>query len=124
MTPTLTQYIFVPKKPKMSPGKIASQVSKVAMMFSLPHVNQDKGNSLALKEWKEEHGMCTIVLQVKDQTELHNVMHYLQQEKILHMTYCDEGYTEVPAGTMTAIATGIIDKEKEGWRFSKYRLYK
>ena len=114
--PNLVQYIFVPKKPKMSPGKIASQVSKVAILSTM-------GESLR-KEWISEHGMMTIVLQVKDQVQLNNVKSYLLQESISHISYNDEGYTEVPAGTMTAIATGIIDKEKEGWRFERYKLYK
>ena len=117
--PKLCQYIFVPKKPKMSPGKIASQVSKAAYLIAL------RGKDKKLKEeWILNNGMCTLVLQVKDQIELHNVKHYLSQENITHISYNDEGYTEVPPGTMTAIVLGIIDKEKEGWRFDKYKLYK
>ncbi len=125
MIPNLVQYIFVPKKPKMSPGKIASQVSKVAIlsMFDKESKVSQAIKSVILKEWIEKHGMMTVVLQVKNQTELHNVKHYLEQEKFACFSYNDEGYTEVPAGTMTAIATGIMDKEKEGWRFERFKLF-
>lgn len=118
MKPNLVMYIFVPKKPRMSPGKIASQVSKVATLVTAHSKNG------RLKDWIKNHGMMTLVLEVKDQVALHNVMHYLEQEKMEYASYNDEGYTEVPAGTMTAIATGIIDKEKEGWRFERFKLYK
>jgi len=130
--PTLTQYIFVPKKPKMSPGKIANQVSKVTIIRILRDIDFTSKHSRSINnetlkpwlDWMDNHGMCTIVLQVKDQTELHNVCKYLKQEGIDFSSYNDEGYTEVPAGTMTAIATGVINKEKDGWRFAKYKLYK
>ena len=68
--------------------------------------------------------MCVIVLQVKNQTELINVKHYLEQERFEHASYNDEGYTEVPPFTMTAVATGIVDKDKDGWRFKQFELYK
>lgn len=115
--PNLVQYVFVPKKPKMSPGKIASQVAHCTF------IALDYEDEKLKTEWKH-NGMCVIVLQVKDQIELHNVNYYLGQEKIYHASYNDEGYTEVPPFTMTAVATGIIDKEKEGWRFGKFELYK
>ena len=117
--PNLVQYIFVPKKPRMSKGKIASQVSKVAFL-----VGTIKGHNSDFQKWKKENGMLTIVLQVKDQIQLNNVAKYLKQESIWFESYYDEGYTEVPAATMTAIATGILDKEKDGWRFARFRLYK
>ena len=120
-TPTLCQYIFVPKKPRMSKGKIASQVSKVAVL-ALESSNREQ--KINIKKWIFENGMMTIVLQVKNQIELQNVRLYLEQEKIMNAAYHDEGYTEVPPGTMTAIATGIIDREKDGWRFEKYKLFR
>lgn len=127
MIPNLVQYIFVPKKPKMSPGKIASQVSKVAILSMIEPTKSKSSQSIRLlvaKEWIEKHGMMTVVLQVKDQTELHNVKHYLEQEGLSCFSYNDEGYTEVPPATMTAIATGILDKESHGWRFERFKLYK
>jgi len=114
--PNLIQYVFVPKKPWMSAGKIASQVAHATFLALR---GEDKK---VIEEWKN-NGMCVIVFQVKNQIELHNVDYYLIQEGLHHDFYCDEGHTEVPAGTMTAIATGILNKEKEGWRFEKYKLY-
>ena len=83
--PTLCQYIFIPKKPKMSKGKIASQVSKVAIKRLFMDISSPVGKEMKIVggwlEWLEENGMMTIVLQVKNQVELHNVVKYLQQEK-------------------------------------------
>ena len=118
--PNLCQYVFLPKKPRMSKGKIASQVTKVAYLTAKKMQEYTPNEHL----WIHECGMMTVVLQVKNQVALHNVKQYLTQEGIYYESYNDEGYTEVPAGTMTCIATVIIDREKDGWRFEKYKLFK
>ena len=70
--PNLVQYIFVPKKPKMSPGKIASQVAHATFLALEKFRNCRANEGCTILEWKE-NGMCVIVLQVKNQIELHNV---------------------------------------------------
>ena len=111
------QYVFVPKSSKMSPGKIASQVAHATFLAL------DKTEEITIKLWKY-NGMPVIVFQVKDQIELHNVCKYLEQENIIFASYNDEVYTEVPPCTMTAVATGVLEREKHMWRFDQFVLYK
>lgn len=110
------QYVIVPKKPKMSIGKIASQVTHATFMA----LEQEDNN--VIKKWKNE-GMCVIVLQCKDSIQLFGIAKYLEQWKIKHHLYIDEGLTEVDMGTPTALATGIFT-ENMNWMLSTLKLYK
>lgn len=110
------QYVIVPKNPKMSTGKIASQVAHATFMAL------DKQDNINLKsEWKK-NGMCVIVLECRDRTQLMGIAKYLTQWHIPHHLYIDEGITEVGMGTPTALATGILTEEKF-WMFSTMRLW-
>ena len=112
----LIQYVIVPKRPKMSKGKIASQVAH-ATFRALEHEDYH-----ITQEWKKT-GMCVIVLKCKNQTELLAIDKYLDNEKVIHALIVDEGLTEIPMGTATALATGILH-ESEHWRFKKMELFK
>ena len=113
---TLKQFIIVPKKPKMSIGKVASQVAHASFM-GLGKENKDD-----IEEWKD-NGMCVIVLQCKDTTQLMGIAKYFEQWDVIHWLYIDEGMTEVDMGTPTALATGIL-REDKWWMLEKLRLYK
>lgn len=110
------QFIIVPKKPKMSVGKIASQVAHASFMVL------EFEDEQILDDWKKE-GMCTIVLQCKDTVQLMGIEKYFDQWNVLSWMYIDEGLTEVPMGTPTALATTILDESK-WWMLEKLRLYK
>jgi len=112
----LMQYIIVPKKPKMSPGKIASQVAHATFMAL------EKESKVYLTKWKYT-GMCVIVLQCQNTEQLLSASKYLDQWGIINHLYIDEGLTEVPPLTPTALATGIIKVEQQ-WIFKKFKLYK
>lgn len=112
----LKQYIIIPKRPKMSPGKVASQVAHASYM-ALKSENKKR-----LNLW-EISGQCVIVLECKDTTQLMGIAKYFEQWKIKHYLYIDEGMTEVDMGTPTALSTGIIPEDKQ-WMFSTLRLYK
>lgn len=119
------QYVIIPKKPKMSPGKIASQVAH-ATFVALEKQREDlpdksKSKHALIQEWKDS-GMCVIVLECKDQTQLLGIAKYLEQWKIPHHLYIDEGLTEVSMGTATALATGVLQR-KYHWMFSKLNTY-
>lgn len=88
----LKQYVIVPKKPKMSTGKIASQVAHATFMAL------KKSNPKLIKKWKNT-GMCVIVLQCKDITQLFGIYEYLKQWRIPNHLYIDEGLTEVDMGS-------------------------
>ena len=117
----LKQYVIIPKKPKMSPGKIASQVAHATYMAMRKFQRWDW---FFLKETKwRNSGMCVIVLQCKDVTALLSAEKYLRQWNIPNHLYIDEGMTEVAALTPTALATGIIADDKQ-WMFERFKLYK
>ena len=112
----IKQYVIVPKKPKMSPGKIASQAAHATFMAL-------KKEHWILKNTWKNNGMCVIVLQCKDKQSLFDIQLYLNQWKIKNHLYVDEGYTEVEPLSATCLATGIISEDKE-WMFEKFKLYK
>ena len=121
------QYVIVPKKPRMSKGKIASQVAHATFMALEKHKNTPlKAGNLPseylIEEWKN-NGMCVIVFQCKNETQLNNIAKYLEQWKIPHHLYIDEGLYGCKPFTATALATGVLT-EKDYWIFEKMRLFK
>ncbi len=112
------QYVIVPRKPKMSKGKIASQVAHATFM-ALEYENQSEK---LITAWKN-HGMCVIVLECKDETQLINLDKYLEQWKVPHHLYIDEGLYGCKPFTATALATGILTEEQY-WMFDKMRKFK
>jgi len=113
------QFVVVPKRPRMSKGKIASQVAHATY---LALKKEAKFNKALLELW-EKNGLCVIVLQVQDTHYLKNLAQYLDTWNITYALYIDEGLTEVPPFTPTALATGIIEPEQY-WMFSRLELFK
>lgn len=113
------QVVVVPKKPKMSKGKIVSQVAHATYM-ALYH--QQGENPSLVAEWRNS-GMCVVVLECKDVTQLMGIAKYCEQWDISNWLYIDEGLTEVEMGTPTAFATGVLTEDKF-WIFDKLKLFK
>ncbi len=124
------QFVIVPKRPKMSKGKIASQVAHATFMAlenQQDFVRRDNQKSLPkvwdnIEEWKAS-GMCVIVLECPTQIELMNIAKYCEQWNIPNHLYIDEGITEIPMGTATALATGVLPKEMH-WMFKQLKLFR
>ena len=114
------QYVIVPKRPRMSKGKIASQVAHATFLAIENQTEPPSENKIY--EWIK-NGMCVIVLQCKNSLELFGIAKYLEQWDIPHHLYIDEGLTEVNMGTPTALATGILT-EDQYWMFDTMRLFK
>lgn len=110
------QFVVVPKRPKMSTGKIASQVAHATFMAL------DNCHEIDIKKWKY-NGMCVIVLQCGSNERLMSIAKYLECWNIPHHLYIDEGLTEVEPFTPTALATGIVTEDKF-WIFEGMELYK
>ena len=109
------QFVIIPKKPKMSVGKIASQTAHATFMAL-----EKQNNTFLINDWKNS-GMCVIVLKCKTSIQLLGIAKYLEQWSIPHHLYIDEGLTEVDMGTPTALATGVL-KEDQFWIFSQLEL--
>ena len=110
------QFVIVPKRPRMSPGKIASQVAHATYMAL------EQTPAAVRAKWKVE-GMCVIVLQCEGPLQLFGISKYCEQWGIKHHLYIDEGLTEVRMGTPTALASEVLP-EKLFWIFQTMRLYK
>ena len=103
------QYVIVPRKPKMSKGKIASQVAHATFMAlenqkNIPLRAGNLPSGYLIEEWKNK-GMCVIVLQCKDEQALNNMAKYLEQWNISHHLYIDEGLYGCKLFTATDLAT-------------------
>ena len=128
----LIQYVIVPKKPKMSKGKIASQVAHATLM-ALENQCDKKLQAgiiaamglIALQDKWINNGMCVIVLQCKDEVQLMGIAKYLEQWKIPNHLYIDEGIypKNIPMGTPTSLSTGVLSEDKH-WIFKSMRLFK
>lgn len=116
------QYVIVPKSPKMSAGKIASQVAHATMMALEKYRAEGRRSRFRFDIWKDT-GMTVIVLQARNTLHLTHLSMYLDTANIANHMYIDEGKTEVEAGTPTALATGLIDEDNE-WRFKGLKLFK
>lgn len=123
-TPTikLRQYVIVPKKPKMSPGKIASQVAHATFMALEKQRESENAGESQQGEWKR-NGMCVIVLQCKTTEQLSNIAKYFEQWNIPHHLYIDEGLTEIDPMTPTALATGVLTEDQH-WVLYGLPLFK
>ena len=110
------QFVIIPKKLKMSLGKAVSQGCHATFMAL------EKTDKLLKENWKD-NGMCVIVLECKTPLQLMGIAKYLEQWKIPHHLYIDEGLTEVDMGTPTALATGVM-REEEFWMLSQLELYR
>lgn len=131
----LKQYVVVPKKPKMSPGKIASQVAHATFMalrkqdkIVYDWDNRENPMIVSRSEWDnidewEKNGMCVIVLQCKTTEQLSNIAKYFEQWEIPHHLYIDEGLTEIDPMTPTALATGVLPEDKH-WVLYGLPLFK
>lgn len=112
------QFVIVPKRLRMSSGKIASQVAHATFMALY---KQSVKNLQLIRKWKNS-GMCTIILQCKDVTKLLGAESYCREWKIPYHLYVDEGFTEVEPMTPTCLATGVLLQEQSVF-FSKFELY-
>lgn len=119
------QYVVVPRKPKMSKGKIASQVAHATFMAlekQKQFIKPTKEISDLIQNWKF-NGMCVIVLECKDINQLMAIDKYMEQWDIPHYMYVDEGIYGCEPFTPTALATGVLE-ENQAWFLSKMKLFK
>lgn len=120
------QFVIIPKRPKMSPGKIASQAvhaSFMALENQMDSILLSGDLATPITELWKENGQCVIVLQCKDTSALMSAAKYLEQWDVPNHLYIDEGHTEVDALTPTALATGILE-ESQWWMLEQFKLYK
>ncbi len=87
---------------KMSKGKIAAQVAHAAVSAS---EEARKRNPDWWGKWMNE-GQKKVVVKVKSLDELKRYEYQAIRNKIPHSLIIDRGLTEIPPGTVTALAIG------------------
>ena len=111
-------YIIMNKGVKMSTGKMIAQGSHTsceAVRISKPDM---------VKAWNE-HGFYTkLVLEARDSEHLKTFQKYLEYRNIKSALIIDEGRTEIPKHTPTALGVEIIDKNEFGPIFKGLNLFK
>lgn len=118
--PNYAMYIIANQGLEMSSGKLAAQVAHAAVRayeLTPPTVRQ---------QWLGE-GECKIVLQARDEAHMRNTIDYLRGLlNIEPVVVIDEGRTEVPPLSLTAIGLPVLDKDDEAVRFAteSFKLYK
>jgi len=90
---------------KMSKGKTAAQAAHASLSA------MEKVDKKIAAAWKKE-GQKKVVLEIKDLAELMSIRKKCDKEKIPNVLVADAGLTELPAGTVTALAIGPEKEEK------------
>lgn len=113
-------YIFLNKALGMSVGKASAQVAHAAIM-AMTDVDESRQQL-----WKISPHKTVIVLEGRDEAHIKNISEYLKQRSIYTNMIIDEGVNEIDAHTITALSTGILNKDDErvAQTFSTFKLYK
>ena len=112
-------YIIANQGLRMSSGKLASQVAHAAVRAAVDcHPNQ-------VAEWLEK-GETKIVLSARDNDHMLWAERYLQERGFRTWLVIDEGHTEIPPLSPTALAVPPVEKDAEQTKFAfeSFKLYK
>lgn len=109
----LIEYIVVNKDLKMSPGKIAAQVGHVCTICAhhyITNLNKDWNNKFLA--WFEKD-QKKIVLE-GHQKDLEKLISLNEDRDFSNKVFFikDNGLTEIPAGSLTAVSLGIMTREE------------
>ena len=102
------QVVVIRKDLNLSIGKIAVQVAHASLAA------YSKTGKIIKDNWERE-GAKKVVLGVNSETELKNLYEKSKRRGITAVLIKDAGLTEIPAGTITALAIGpekseLVDK--------------
>jgi PTH2 family peptidyl-tRNA hydrolase len=122
-------YIFINKGLGMSPGKIAAQAGHAAVeatLLSHPELHPDDKLIPLWDNWREGGHYVKYVMEARDEAHMRNIADYLEDRGFRHSVIIDEGRTEIPAMSITAIGVALVDKDDPhtAATFSSFSLYK
>lgn len=104
-------YLIASKEPRLSPGKLAAQVSHAAVRAYI-----DSEQEIAA-EWLD-NGETKIVLEARDTAHLLSAREYIKSRGLLTSLVIDEGRTEIDPHTPTVIGVVIVDKDDPDVKFT------
>jgi peptidyl-tRNA hydrolase len=114
-------YIFLNKGLGMSTGKSAAQAAHAAVeAYRISPDNWIK------ESWYKGGHYMKLVMECRDSDHLRDTERYLNDRGFKTVLILDEGHTEVPPITPTALAVALVDKDDPhtAATFESFRLYK
>lgn len=113
-------YIFLNKSLGMSVGKASAQAAHAAAFSVISSSSNEE------KLWQVNAHKTIIVLEARDDNHMRNIASYLEQRNIYTNMIVDEGVNEIDPHSITALSTGILDKNDENVSksFSTFKLYR
>lgn len=102
----------------MGIGKAAAQASHAVVMAMASCQN--------MKDWTDSPHRTIIVLEARNEEHIRNVELYLLQRNIKTTKIIDEGVNETEPHVVTALSTGVLDKDDEYLQktMSTFKLYR
>lgn len=98
-------YVIINKSLNMSPGKVASQAAHAAALTITNHETED------VELWANTFHKGIIVLEARDENHLRSIKDFLRQRNVNSDLVIDEGSSEVPSFSVTALATQMMTKD-------------
>ncbi len=96
----------------MSKGKLAAQAAHASLDAALKAMQRDKVFKEGIFEsWRKE-GAKKVVLKVESEEALRKLRDKATQANLINALIKDAGLTEIPAGTITALAIGPDEEKK------------
>ena len=113
-------YIFLNKSLGMSVGKAAAQSAHAAVFAAAESDTSEQ------QLWRVNPHKTIIVLEARDEAHMRSISTYLQQRGFYTNMIVDEGVNEIDPHTITALSTGIINKNDQHTKdtFSTFSLYR
>lgn len=111
-------YLFINKGLGMSTGKSVAQGAHAAceaVRISKPGM---------VKAWNKYGFYTKMVMEARDANHLSTIQKYLEERNIKSKLIVDEGRTEIPKHTSTALGVEIVDKNIQGPIFQEFDLFK
>ncbi len=106
------QSIIVRADLGMSKGKLAAQAAHASLDAAIKAMQRDKVFKEGLFDaWRKE-GAKKVVLKVESEEALRKLRDRATQANLVNALVKDAGLTEVPAGTVTALAIGPDEERK------------
>lgn len=111
-------YLFANKGLGLSPGKLAAQVAHAACLAQ-------RGSDPKLVDAWYKYGFYTkLVMEARDAEHIKTIERYLMERNINSWIVIDEGHTEIPKHSVTALGVEVVDKEELGPIFAEFKLFK
>lgn len=109
-------YLFANNELGMSPGKLAAQVAHAACL-------SQRGSSPDMVDAWYKYGFYTkLVMKARNAEHIKTIERYLRERNIKSFIVIDEGYTEIPKHTITALGVEVVDKNEVGAIFQEFEL--